>query len=173
MVIVPSEEEDRDFLFAMFLQAAFQGKPPDALTCEGVSADPALGMYVRGWGRTGDVAIVARHEAGGERVGAAGYRRFHAADPGYGFVDERTPELTIGVADGWRGRGVGRRLISRLMIEARRSGLAALSLSVGNDNAPARHLYEALGFEPLHVVGGSTTMLVSLIPPGPTASPGA
>jgi GNAT superfamily N-acetyltransferase len=57
-------------------------------------------------------------EVRGTPVGAAWLRFFPAHDPGCGFIDERI-ELSIGVVEGWRGRGVGvgvrssRRLVRR------------------------------------------------------------
>jgi len=56
---------------------------------------PEVARYVEGWGRPGDTAVVA--DKAGELVGAAWFRLFDANEPGYGFVDRRTPELTIGV----------------------------------------------------------------------------
>ena len=46
-----------------------------------------------------------------------------------------------------RGSGVGRRLMERLIEEAKERNLTVLYLEVRKSNAPARHLYESLGFE--------------------------
>lgn len=160
MLIEQARAEDGPFLLAMFLAAAFHDSPPPGLSCRALAADDALGVYVRDWGRPGDVALVARHQA--ERVGAVAYRQFDAADPGYGFVDEATPELSLAVAPDQRGAGAGRALLTALLDHARAAGLPALSLSVSRANPRARRLYDALGFVPLHDVGGSTTMRVAL-----------
>ena len=61
----------------------------------GTEADVPLERYVAGWGRPGDRALVAIDEF--QPVGAAWYRLFPADEPGYGFVDEQTPELTIAI----------------------------------------------------------------------------
>ena len=100
--------------------------------------------YVRGWGRPGDTALVALE--GGFAVGAAWYRLFSADEPGYGFVDEQTPELAIAVVPSKRGHGIGEQLLSALIERARGAGHEALSLSVEPGN-PARKLYERHGFE--------------------------
>ena len=100
--------------------------------------------YVRGWGRHGDTAVIALED--GFAVGAAWYRLFAPQEPGYGFVDERTPELAIAVVPSKRGRGIGEQLIAALLERARAAGYDALSLSVEPGN-PARKLYERHGFE--------------------------
>ena len=103
-----------------------------------------VSRYVRGWGRRGDTAVIALDN--GFPVGAAWYRLFSAAEPGYGFVDERTPELAIAVVPSKRGHGVGDQLLEALLAQAREAGYEALSLNVEPGN-PARKLYERHGFE--------------------------
>jgi ribosomal protein S18 acetylase RimI-like enzyme len=121
-------------------------------------AEPQVARYVERWGRPGDAGLVAVHDE--LPVGAAWYRLFTAARPGYGFVDEATPELTVGVVVGERGRGVGTALLGALLDEARRAGFEAISLSVEPDN-PAVGLYERAGFT--RVGGaGAWTMVAEL-----------
>lgn len=122
-------------------------------------AIPQLAHYVADWPRGGDLGFVA--EDGAMDVGAAWWRLFTEQDRGYGFVDEETPELAIGVVHGARGRGVGTLLLRALIDEAQRSALPALSLSVEVDN-PAASLYERLGFETVGGDGGALTMVFSL-----------
>ena len=52
-------------------------------------------------------------------VGAAWYRLFRRDAPGYGFVDEETPELAIAVVPSRRGRGIGEALLEALCERAR------------------------------------------------------
>jgi GNAT superfamily N-acetyltransferase len=125
--------------------------------------DEALGIpdirrYLWEPGRSGEVAVAA--VADGEGIGGAWARLFPGDDPGYGFVDEETPELGIGVRDGWRGRGVGTALLATLLIEAAQAGHERLSLSVEVDN-PSRHLYRKLGFRDVATADGATTMVRS------------
>ena len=58
-------------------------------------AERPVYRYVRNWGRKGDAGVVAVE--GPHAYGAAWYRLFTAGEPGFGFVDEATPELTIAV----------------------------------------------------------------------------
>ena len=99
----------------------------------------------------------------GERVGAAWYRLFDTEHPGYGFVDAETPELTIAVAEGWRGKGIGTALLRALVDRARTDGFAALSLSVSPDN-PATELYRRHGFVRVRSRDDHWAMLARLEP---------
>ena len=111
------------------------------------------------WGRPGDVAVVA--EDGGTMLGAAWFRLWTEARHSYGFVEERTPELALGVAPHARRRGVGRALLRALADAARDDGHPALSLSVAPDNV-ARRLYESEGFRKVGTSGTSWTLLLEI-----------
>ena len=107
-------------------------------------AEIPLTRYVENWGRPGDLALIA-HETG-NRVGAAWLRRFPAAEAGYGFLDEQTPELSIAVVPSRRRHGVGQELLDALLEKARAEGHQAVSLSV-EQNSAAVSFYERNGFE--------------------------
>jgi L-phenylalanine/L-methionine N-acetyltransferase len=73
--------------------------------------------------------------AAGLHVGHAGLRRLHAR------------ELGIGIAREWQGRGLGRRLIARLLDWADNwGGVLRVELHVHADNDRAIALYQAMGF---------------------------
>jgi len=115
--------------------------------------------YVEGFGRPGDGGVVAEED--GVPAGATWYRRLPAADAGYGYVADDIPELTIGVAAAFRGRGVAAGLLEHLKARAEAEGLSGISLSVEPDNH-ARRIYERAGFEPAGSSGGSVTLLLNL-----------
>jgi ribosomal protein S18 acetylase RimI-like enzyme len=119
-----------------------------------------VALYVKAWGRPGDAAVIAID--GGFPVGAAWYRLFARDRCGYGFVDERTPELAIAVVPNARGRGVGAKLLDALLDRARAEGYDAISLSVDRNNAGAIGLYERYGFERVGEEDDSVTMLAHL-----------
>lgn len=107
---------------------------------------PEFAHYTQLVPERGDFGFVAAR--GGEPVGAGWALFLPATDPGYGFLDETTPEISLWVRQDSRGQGVGRALLRRLQQAARERGVARLTLSVepGND---ARRLYVAEGFEPV------------------------
>ncbi len=119
-----------------------------------------VALYVKAWGRRGDTVVIAIGE--GFPVGAAWYRLFTSKQPGYGFVDERTPELAIAVVPSARGKGVGSALLSALVAQAREAGHEAISLSVDKHNAAAIRLYEEHGFERVGETVDSLTMRARL-----------
>jgi ribosomal protein S18 acetylase RimI-like enzyme len=55
--------------------------------------------------------------------------------------------LHVNVADGWRGRGLGRRLLTAYLGQLRRVGVPGVHLGTTTLNHAAVHLYRALGFE--------------------------
>lgn len=147
VVVRPATEEDESFLWEMLYEAVHWGaeetgpKPPP----EELLQEPGLRRYLEGWGRKNDFAVVALVEGGG-RIGAAWYRTFPAHEPGYGFVDEATPDIAIAVVPDQRGAGVGDALLRTLMDAARSNGFGAISLSVQKSNHVAAKLYERNGF---------------------------
>jgi ribosomal protein S18 acetylase RimI-like enzyme len=159
VTIRPARPDDDLFLSRVLVEAAFWRPGRTSVTVQTVLADPALAHYVAGWPRTGDLGFVGETT---RPVGAAWIRHFSAGDRGYGFVDEATPELTIGVLGDHRGQGIGRQLLERLLLEARTVGLNRISLSVEQDNHVARRLYERVGFEEVASSGNALTMVVGV-----------
>lgn len=155
-----AEPDDVGFLTAMLSEAmAWRPGSPRPL-----ASTVAGSRYIRGWPRAGDNGLVAVRGEGAEPVGATWYRLMTPDDPGYGFIDDETPELTLGVVPAWRGQGVGRRLLVALLDLARGQGHAAVSLSVEQDNF-ALALYESVGFRPVEQVGHASTMVLPLRTP--------
>ncbi|PRY48726.1 L-amino acid N-acyltransferase YncA [Geodermatophilus tzadiensis] len=148
---------------ALFCAVTWQGTA--RLTRDDIAADPRLAHYVAGWPRPGDLGVVAV-VAGGEPVGAAWCRTFPAGDPGYGFVAEDVPEVSMGVAPARRGQGIGTAMLDGLVARARETGARALSLSVEDGNR-ARVLYERAGFVVVGRLGDSDVMLLDLRRPVP------
>jgi GNAT superfamily N-acetyltransferase len=125
----------------------------------GLETEIPLARYVDRWGRPGDVAVIAAE--GPNPVGAAWFRRFPASAPGYGFVDEETPELTIAVVPSKRKHGVGQELLDGLLERARAEGVAQLSLSVER-GSPAVAFYERNGFSAVGGTDRAVTMVKAM-----------
>ena len=157
-----ARHDDIQLLRALLFEAAFWRPDVVRPPLERALADPALARYVEGFGRPGDFGLVAQE--GAEPLGAAWWRYFQAGEPGYGFVDEATPEVSAAVLPTHRRRGTGTALLGELERQARDQGIKRLSLSVERDN-PATALYERLGFRPHDRGGSALTMVIELDQP--------
>jgi ribosomal protein S18 acetylase RimI-like enzyme len=153
-VIREATEHDQPFLKDMLYEALFV-PPGDPQPRRAVVRQPELARYVHGFGsQPGDAGWVAE-TVSGDPAGAVWVRRFGGDAPGYGFVDEGTPELSIAVVPKWRGQGLGTALMARLL-----GSVARCSLSVDNRNR-AVGLYERFGFEVVRTDGHVVTLLHS------------
>ncbi len=138
--IRPIEGRDHPLLEEFLYQAVFvpEGVEPPARE---IIRLPGIYVYIDGFGDgAGDLGVVAE-AVGGEVVGAAWTRVI----PAFGHLDDDTPELAISVLPGWRGRGVGTRMMERLFGMLREAGWRRTSLSVQKDN-PAVRFYRRLGY---------------------------
>jgi len=169
LVIRRARSDDAAFLREMLFEAVYwrPGKPRPSLE-EGLAV-PELAKVLAGWGRRGDLAMIAT-DGHGERIGAAWMRLWTRDDHGNGFVDEDTPELGIGVRREFRRHGVGTALLLALLGRAREDGVPKVSLSVEIENV-ARLLYERFGFQLYSVNHGVATLLVELDEPAPDTEP--
>ncbi len=156
----PAGPDDVEFLKKMLYEAAVWNPDwPRERMIEAL-ADPMLERYHGDWGRPGDAGVIA--ELDGEPVGAAWFRLFTAEEPGYGYVEETTPELGIAVVPLHRRKGIGETLLRALIVQAREEGFQALSLSVAAHNR-SRMMYERTGFTKVREDGqGSWIMRTEL-----------
>ncbi|HYP25923.1 MAG TPA: GNAT family N-acetyltransferase [Blastocatellia bacterium] len=151
----PISPGDEPFLWEMLYHAIYvpEGAPPPP---RDILSTPELGRYVRGWGRSGDTGLLAVSAEAAHPIGAVWLRLMPEEEAGYGYVDDETPELSIAMLPGYRGRGAGTLLLTRLLRET--EGMyKAISLSVSGDN-PALRLYERFGFEVVSDSGMSLIM---------------
>lgn len=107
--------------------------------------DKELTKYWQGWGRPGDLGVVAVRESDFLPVCCAWVRQLPEGDDG--FLAEGVVELAFGTVPSDRGFGIGTQTLTRL-IEACRPRAKGISLSVRADN-PAVRLYQRVGFETL------------------------
>ncbi|MCF0092081.1 GNAT family N-acetyltransferase [Micromonospora sp. MH99] len=150
---------DADFLVDMLVEAV-NWLPERDWPRERILADPALAHYVTGWMQPTDVGVVAVDPAD-RPLGAAWFRHLSAEDPGYGYVADDVPELTIGVLRAWRGRGVGRALLRAVLDAARDRGIRTVPLSVERANAAVR-LYASEGFRTVESFENADTMVAEV-----------
>ena len=120
-------------------------------------AERPVYRYVQNWGRPGDAGVLALD--GPHAYGAAWYRLFTEDEPGFGFVDEATPELTIAVVPSRRGKGAGAELLQALLARAKEDGYPAVSLSAAHGQ---EGFYERYGFVTVREAPDAVTMVAQL-----------
>lgn len=151
--------DDAPFLRRMLYEAAV---PPDVPRppLDEVLARPRNARFVNDWGRPGDLGVVA--EESGQPVGAAWIRLHAHEEIAPGYKGDAVAQLAIGVVPSARGSGWGRKLLDRLLDEARNVGLSEIQLTVGLANVPAVRLYQRVGFSVLASDGRSARMICHL-----------
>lgn len=118
----------------------------ERFTMHDVRTRPDFAHYTSIESARGDFGLVAEQD---ERpTGVVWGLLLPEHDPGYGFIDARTPELSLGVRPDARGRGIGRDLLTAFLDAARARGVTQVSLSVEAGNH-SRRLYAAHGFVPV------------------------
>ena len=107
----------------------------------GIIYKPELQVYVENLGKEkDDHSLIA--EADDKIVGAVWVRIMDD----YGHIDDETPALIISVEKEYRGKGIGRSLLSSMLSLLSKCGYKAVSLSCQKENY-AVSLYKSLGFE--------------------------
>jgi len=135
---------DEPFLAEMMYQAIFV--PAGAVAPpRSVVTEPTLSKYYVSFGtRIGDIGLKAIAPPQNISVGAAWVRLFTRVAPGYGYINDETPELSIAIDPAYRSKGIGTLLLTQLFATVAEQ-YNAISLSVWTEN-PAYRLYERLGF---------------------------
>ena len=154
-----ADASDVAALERLLLEAVNWSPDRSQLTLQELRDSDTLIRYLEEWPRDDDAGVIAEDDD--RVVGAAWFRRFARDRPGFGFLDEFTPEVSVAIAPGCRGRGVGSQLLVALIDIGREREFEGLSLSVDARN-PAVHLYRRLGFVVALDENGSYTMRLQL-----------
>lgn len=99
-----ASRDDADLLVDLLLEA-FNWTGEARFTREDVLRDPHTVRYVGGWGRPGDLGLVAVEDGGA--LGGAWARALTSDEPGYGYVADDVPELSMAVLPGPGGAASG------------------------------------------------------------------
>lgn len=154
----PAGRGDIGFLREMLFEALYVHENEERFS-RSVLDEPELHRYIAEFGaRPGDIGVIAQVSDG--PIGACWLRLFHREAPGYGWVADEVPELSVAVVEACRGLGVGTAMIEAALQLTADAGIGRVSLSV-DPRSPALRLYQRLGFEVLGRSGTSLTMLRS------------
>ncbi len=98
------------------------------------------------------MVVLRSKEKGEEEIGVARY----VIDP-----DRADCEFAIVVADAWRKRGIGARLMNALIRHLQVSGVRQITGSVLKSNSSMRKFIKQIGFEEIDVDGDPSTLSVT------------
>ena len=110
----PGVPGDLSFLEEMLFEAAYWHPGQPRPTHGDYLARPDLVFLLEDWGRDGDTAVIAI-KGDGQPVGAAWYRFWGPELHSYGYVSPEIPEMGIAVKSGFRGMGIGHKLVDALL----------------------------------------------------------
>lgn len=162
---------DGAFLWRMLCYAASMEGGDTEQNIVAAQEDAFLQKYVAGWGKAGDIGVLAENEEGAA-LGAAWIRPGTDAEAEPGHPSATEPELAIAVHPAHRGQGIGMKLLAALAHEAT-GNYIAIVLSVRASN-PAVRLYERAGFltvgEIVNRVGGRSLVMRLPLPATHTVS---
>ena len=146
-----------------WLHVALWDPPPAGLRPRAVLDDPRVAIYAEDWGKPGDLGVVAVVD--GVDAGAC-WMRVLPEGVGLGSIDAITPQLGIALAEPYRGKGIGKRLMLEALSRAWQAGHAQVSLTVHPEN-PARHMYAQCGFREVEVRSTYHLMVAGTTPARP------
>ncbi|MBR2707036.1 MAG: GNAT family N-acetyltransferase [Mogibacterium sp.] len=111
-------------------------EPPD----RSITEQPELSLYYDGFG-SGPADLCMAAEDNGTIAGVAWTRSMDD----YGHVDDGIPSLAISLIREYRGKGIGTKLLGKLLDQLKHNGYGRVSLSVQKENYAVR-MYEHAGF---------------------------
>lgn len=118
--------------------------------------NPDISKYIDHWGTLpNDLALVAVFNE--KLIGSIWGRTFNGLNPGYGFIDENTPEISMAVKKEFRNQGIGTKLIDEISKKYFLKGIKSISLSVDKRNR-AESFYTRKGFIAVADKGTAVTM---------------
>jgi len=140
IIIREMKVEEYGLLDEFLYQAIFQKDPENLIPREEIEK-PTLRVYIDDFGKKPDDYCICA-EADGTVVGAVWVRII----PGFGSVDDQTPEFAISLLPEARGKGIGTKLMEAMLFHLKKRGYAKTSLAVQKANYAVR-MYKKVGFE--------------------------
>lgn len=126
-------------LLSDFLYEAIFQRDENNLLPRDIINDPALSLYVDGFGGAHDYCLVAEIE--NRVVGAVWVRIIN----GFGHISDDIPEFAISLHKPFRGNGIGTELMKKMLQLLKSKGYQKASLAVQKDNY-AFKMYQNMGF---------------------------
>lgn len=139
-IIRELKQAEYGLLEEFLYQAIFQKDPENLIPREEIEK-PTLRVYIDNFGEKPDDYCLCAEE-NGIVVGAVWVRII----PGFGSVDDQTPEFAISLLPEARGKGIGTELMRAMIRHLKVRGYEKTSLAVQKANYALR-MYKKVGFE--------------------------
>jgi ribosomal protein S18 acetylase RimI-like enzyme len=120
---------------------------------------PELSRYINNFGKETDICLVA--DLNGQLIGAIWTRVFTETKKGFGYVDSKTPELSMSINYNYRQQGIGTNLLKTIINKLTQLKYEQVSLSVNKENY-ALNLYEKFNFNTIEMKEESAIMTKQL-----------
>ena len=134
------KDGEQTFLEDFLYEAIFIPEGVEAPSREIIQL-PELQVYITDFGKKpDDICFLA--EADGKVVGAVWVRVMED----YGHLEEGVPSFAISLYKEYRGKGIGKELMKRMLQELAQRGYEKASLAVQKANYAVR-MYQKVGFE--------------------------
>ena len=154
----PIEEKDEIFLWDMLFEITYSSDTDKKPSKQVFLKRQDIYKYVKGFGlESSDAGFVAENQDG-RLIGAAWYRLYKEDNKGFGYVSDKTPELSLAVLEEYRNKGIGKQLLQALIQEAGKKYFSSISLNVDTRNTAAIHLFKSKEFKTVNTHGTSQIM---------------
>lgn len=131
IIIRELKQNEIHFLSEMLYEAIFIPNGEKKLPKEIIN-EPELNIYIKDFGRKNDFCLVAEKET--KLIGAIWIRQFNESEKGFGFVNLETPELSMAIIEKYRGNGIGKIMLNKMLSKITVLNFKQVSLSVDNRN---------------------------------------
>jgi ribosomal protein S18 acetylase RimI-like enzyme len=158
LLIREIKHDEIHFLSEMLYEAIFIPNGEKKLPKEIIN-QPELNNYIKDFGRENDFCLVVEIE--NKLIGAIWIRQFTENNKGYGFVNSETPELSMAITENYRGNGIGKIMLNKMLSKIIELNFSHVSLSVDNRNF-AYDLYKKNDFIEVDSQNNSIKMLKTL-----------
>ncbi|MBN2164787.1 MAG: GNAT family N-acetyltransferase [Marinilabiliaceae bacterium] len=153
------EKNEIDKLEDMLYEAVYQPDKNNPIPRDVIKV-PQVNAYINEFGKsTDDHCFVA--DLNGKIIGAVWVRIITGKIKGYGNIDNKTPEFVISLYKEYRNKGIGTKMMNKMINYLQKSGYKQTSLSVQKDNYAVK-LYKKIGFEIIEENDGDYLMLLKL-----------
>ena len=161
-IIIAEIEESEIIYLEDFLYEAIY-KPDENKINREITYLPEIYRYIKNFGRENDICFVAKYNA--KIIGVIWSRIFSNVEPGFGYVDAETPQISMSVLKNFQQQGIGTFLLETIIKKLQVCGYKQVSLSVNLNNFVI-NLYYKYGFEVYKKNENSAIMIKPLINDG-------